>query len=204
MRKLSKNFVNQIHHCDAIVGMKRLPDHCIHLTVTSPPYDGLRTFGGVGWNDNTFRPMADELWRITIPGGVVVWIVADTIVNGSETCTSIATSSTSRRSGSGFTTRWSWIERGHASPAKYGMAPHLSMRSFCPRASPVRSHCSRTVPTKRPVERRTSAEESLTGAFAPWADPNPLTRSVFAVRSGDIQQDGSYRRRTISPLSILP
>ena len=87
MRKLSKNFVNQIHHCDAIVGMKRLPDHCIHLTVTSPPYDGLRTFGGVGWNDNTFRPMADELWRITIPGGVVVWIVADTIVNGSETCT---------------------------------------------------------------------------------------------------------------------
>jgi DNA modification methylase len=88
MRKLSKNFVNKIHHCDAIVGMKRLPDECIPLTVTSPPYDGLRTFGGDSWNDDTFRRMADELWRITVPGGVVVWIVADTIVNGWETCTS--------------------------------------------------------------------------------------------------------------------
>ena len=68
--------------------MRMLPDESIPLTVTSPPYDDLRTFGGVGWYDNTFHRMADELWRITMTGGVVVWIVADTIVNGSETCTS--------------------------------------------------------------------------------------------------------------------
>ena len=105
MNQPSKSFVNQILNCDAIVGMRMLPDECIPLTVTSPPYDGLRKFGGVGWYDHIFHRMADELWRITMPGGVVVWIVADTIVKGSETGTSTVRSSTSKRLASGSTTR---------------------------------------------------------------------------------------------------
>jgi site-specific DNA-methyltransferase (adenine-specific) len=88
MTQVPDSFVNRIFNLDAIIGMKKLPDNCIPLTVTSPPYDQLRAFGGVTWNDATFQRIADELWRITAPGGVVVWIVADTIVKGSETCTS--------------------------------------------------------------------------------------------------------------------
>jgi site-specific DNA-methyltransferase (adenine-specific) len=88
MNEVDAKFVNRIFNLDAIVGMKMLPDDCIPLSVTSPPYDQLRTFGGVIWDDTTFERIADELWRITAPGGVLVWIVADTIVRGSETCTS--------------------------------------------------------------------------------------------------------------------
>jgi site-specific DNA-methyltransferase (adenine-specific) len=88
MNQVPNSYVNRIFNLEAILGMKMLPDDCIPLTVTSPPYDQLRTFGGVTWDDTTFQKIADELWRITAPGGVVVWIVADTIVDGSETCTS--------------------------------------------------------------------------------------------------------------------
>jgi site-specific DNA-methyltransferase (adenine-specific) len=82
MNQLSKNFVNQIHCCDAIVGIKRLPDECIPLTVTSPPYDGLRDFGGHEFTDDLFRGIAQELWRVTCTGGVVAWVVADQIDGG--------------------------------------------------------------------------------------------------------------------------
>jgi site-specific DNA-methyltransferase (adenine-specific) len=88
MNQVPDSIVNRIFNLDAIDAMKKLPDDCIPLTVTSPPYDQLRTFGGLNWDDTTFQRIAEELWRITAPGGVLVWIVADTIVKGSESCTS--------------------------------------------------------------------------------------------------------------------
>lgn len=57
----------------------------VQLTVTSPPYDNLRTYNGFSWN---FENLAKELYRVTKPGGVIVWVVADATVNGSETGTS--------------------------------------------------------------------------------------------------------------------
>lgn len=65
--------------------MKRFPNECIDLTVTSPPYDNLRDYQGY---DFDFRVIAKELFRITKSGGVVVWIVADATIKGSETGTS--------------------------------------------------------------------------------------------------------------------
>ena len=69
--------------------MKLLPDGTneigIDLTVTSPPYDNLRNYNGFSFD---FESIAKELYRITKPGGVVVWVVADATLNGSETGTS--------------------------------------------------------------------------------------------------------------------
>ena len=62
------------------------PDACIDLVVTSPPYDDLRTYGGYVWD---FETLACELERVLKPGGVIVWVVADATVNGSETLTSM-------------------------------------------------------------------------------------------------------------------
>lgn len=77
--------INTIHNCDCVQGMKQLPDNCIDLTVTSPPYDNLRKYNGFDWN---FEKTAKELYRITKQGGVVVWVVGDSTVKGSETGTS--------------------------------------------------------------------------------------------------------------------
>jgi site-specific DNA-methyltransferase (adenine-specific) len=65
--------------------MKELPEGCIDLTVTSPPYDNLRDYKGYSFD---FEPIAREFYRITKPGGVVVWVVGDATIKGSETGTS--------------------------------------------------------------------------------------------------------------------
>jgi len=76
---------NSIITTDALEGMKQLHSESIDLTVTSPPYDDLRKYHGGSFS---IKEIADELFRITKPGGVVVWVVADESVNGSETANS--------------------------------------------------------------------------------------------------------------------
>ena len=75
---------------DCLELMKDFPDETIDLTVTSPPYDNLRTYNGniQGWSFDKFKGIAKELYRITKSGGVVVWVVADATIKGSETGTS--------------------------------------------------------------------------------------------------------------------
>lgn len=70
---------------DCLEGFNLLDDNCIDLTVTSPPYDNLRTYNGYQLD---FENIAKELYRVTKDGGVVVWVVADKVNNGSKTCTS--------------------------------------------------------------------------------------------------------------------
>jgi DNA modification methylase len=65
--------------------LKTFPDECIDLTVTSPPYDNLRTYNGYEFN---FEEVAKQLFRITKQGGIVVWVVGDATIKGSETGTS--------------------------------------------------------------------------------------------------------------------
>ncbi len=65
--------------------LKSIPDESIDLTVTSPPYDNLRTYNGFVFD---FEGIARELFRVTKKGGVVVWVVGDATINGSETGTS--------------------------------------------------------------------------------------------------------------------
>jgi len=80
---------NYIALGDCVELMKEIPDDFIDLTVTSPPYDNLRDYNNeVTWNFEKFKEVAKELFRITKPGGVVVWVVGDATIKGSETGTS--------------------------------------------------------------------------------------------------------------------
>ena len=80
--------LNQFYIGEAVNFMKEnIPDNFVDLTVTSPPYDNLRTYNGniEQWSFEKFQAIAKELYRITKPGGVVVWVVGDATINGSET-----------------------------------------------------------------------------------------------------------------------
>ena len=61
----------------------------LDLTVLSP-YDNLRTYNGniEQWSFEKFQGIAKELYRVTKQGGVVVWVVGDATIKGSETGTS--------------------------------------------------------------------------------------------------------------------
>lgn len=65
--------------------MKEFKDNSIDCCITSPPYDDLRHYKGYNFD---FENIAKELYRIIKKGGIVVWIVGDSIINGSETGTS--------------------------------------------------------------------------------------------------------------------
>ncbi len=77
--------LNHIYHGDCVDVMRTFPEGVIDLTVTSPPYDNLRTYKGYDFN---FEGIAKELYRVTKDGGVVVWVVNDATIKGSETGTS--------------------------------------------------------------------------------------------------------------------
>jgi site-specific DNA-methyltransferase (adenine-specific) len=77
--------INKIYNENCLDTMAKMPDNFIDLTVTSPPYDNLRNYNGYLFD---FESIAKELYRITKQGGVVVWIVGDATINGSETGTS--------------------------------------------------------------------------------------------------------------------
>ena len=70
---------------DCVAVMATLPAASVDLTVTSPPYDNLRKYNGFTFD---FENVAKQLYRVTKQGGVVVWIVGDATVDGSETGTS--------------------------------------------------------------------------------------------------------------------
>ncbi len=66
--------LDQLIEGDAALELRRFPSASVHLTVTSPPYGNLRVYGG---HPCDLRPIIAHLYRVTAPGGVVVWVVAD-------------------------------------------------------------------------------------------------------------------------------
>lgn len=76
---------NKIYNEDCLETMKRIEDNSIDMVLTSPPYDNLRNYNGYTFD---FENIAKELYRITKPGGVVIWVVGDAMEKGSETLTS--------------------------------------------------------------------------------------------------------------------
>jgi site-specific DNA-methyltransferase (adenine-specific) len=88
--------INKIYNEDCLITLSKVLDNTIDLTVTSPPYDDLRTYNNHISGKKTefngysfdFEKIARELYRTTKEGGVVVWVVGDGTEKGSETGTS--------------------------------------------------------------------------------------------------------------------
>jgi DNA modification methylase len=70
---------------DNIPILKGMDDNYIDLTITSPPYDDLRDYEGYSFD---FQSIAKELYRVTKSGGVVVWVVGDSVKYGNQSGTS--------------------------------------------------------------------------------------------------------------------
>lgn len=83
--------INRVYCEDCRDTMARMPDGFVDLTVTSPPYDNLRTYKNnidKVWGEHIWKPIIEDLYRVTKKGGVVVWVVGDATIKGSETGTS--------------------------------------------------------------------------------------------------------------------
>lgn len=105
--------LNYIDNCDNIQGIHRLPDNCVDLTVTSPPYDNLRNYKGFSWDA---EGLITELYRVTKLGGVVVWVVNDATVKGSETGNSFRQALAFMDAGFNLHDTMIWKKKGVAFP----------------------------------------------------------------------------------------
>lgn len=92
MFNLTENTEKYLHkitngNCKEVLTI--LDANTIDLTITSPPYDDLRDYTNeVEWNFKEFQEIAKQLFRITKPGGVVVWVVGDKVDKGNKSLTS--------------------------------------------------------------------------------------------------------------------
>jgi len=74
--------VNEIYNMDCVKGMaEHIESNSIDCVITSPPYDNLRNYEGYNFD---FRKTATELFRVVKNGGVIVWVVGDSCIKGSE------------------------------------------------------------------------------------------------------------------------
>lgn len=79
-----------INNQDCLEGLVDIADNSIDLVITAPPYENAKnnSYYGDQWNFEKFCIVAQELFRVVKDGGIVVWVVGDATIDGSETCSS--------------------------------------------------------------------------------------------------------------------
>lgn len=88
-KKNIDNFIGQITNGDSAVVLSTIKSNSVDLVVTSPPYDELRDYNKDSvWNFNSFKKIARQLYRVVKDGGVVVWVVGDSVVKGNKSLSS--------------------------------------------------------------------------------------------------------------------
>lgn len=91
MKYYSNNNGIELYNEDCLVVLDRLIEKGVQvdLTVTSPPYDDIRNYNNtLVWDFDIFKEIAQKLYKITKEGGILVWVVGDKIIKGSETLNS--------------------------------------------------------------------------------------------------------------------
>jgi site-specific DNA-methyltransferase (adenine-specific) len=90
--KYFENCLNNIILGNNVDILVKFPNECIDLTISSPPYDGIRNYSKkletnqkfIGNYSFPFEELAQQLFRVTKIGGVVVWVVNDQTVEGKD------------------------------------------------------------------------------------------------------------------------
>jgi DNA modification methylase len=77
--------LEKVYNENCLDTMLNMPNDFIDCVITSPPYDNIRNYNGFQFE---FEKIALELYRVLKEGGVIIWVVADATIEGSETGTS--------------------------------------------------------------------------------------------------------------------
>jgi site-specific DNA-methyltransferase (adenine-specific) len=155
---------NYIKCCDNVEGLRGLPDNCIDLTVTSPPYDDLRTYKGFSWD---FDALAVELYRVTKPGGVIVWVVNDATVKGSETGTSFRQALAFKELGFNLHDTMIWKKRGLSFPDRIRYYPAFEYMFIVSKGKPKAINLIADRKNKHAGEAVTANERLRDGSLVP-------------------------------------
>lgn len=159
-----------VHHCKAETLLNALPTGCVDLIVTSPPYDNLRTYNGFTWD---FETIARQSYRVLKPGGVLVWVVGDATINGSETLTSMRQAL--YFSDIGFKV-WDTMIWRKFLPGDYG-------KRYCQSFEFMFVFAKHTVNTWNPIKRKNKSAGKLSSRNQ---------RSGYITQNGHVQTGGHW------------
>lgn len=172
--------LDQIYHGNCAKVLNHLKPDCVDLTVTSPPYDNLREYNGYLFD---FKRIAAQLWRVTKQGGVVVWIVNDQTIDGSETGSSFRQALYFKEIGFNLHDTMIWLKHGGgAVGSNFSYKQNFEYMFVLSKGRPKTTNLIHDV---------------LNGRYEP--DGSALTNSV-----GRRQKDGSHKvenRRPHKPFS---
>lgn len=155
--------INKIYNMDCLEGMKLLSDECIDLTVTSPPYDDLRNYDGYSFD---FENIAQELYRVTKDGGVVVWIVADATNKGTESGTSFKQALYFKEIGFNLWDTMIWNKQGSSGPTPKKRYENVFEYMFVlSKGIPTHGELIRDKPNKRAGQLQCSSVRAKDGSM---------------------------------------
>ncbi len=80
-----EEYINKIICGDSKIELTKLPDNCVDLVVTSPPYDNIREYTGFSLDLNK---IGIELFRVMKVGSIVAIVIQDQTKNFAKTLTS--------------------------------------------------------------------------------------------------------------------
>lgn len=173
--------LNKILNCECSEGLKTFPTDSIDATVTSPPYDNLRTYEGFTFD---YKPIVQELYRVTKPGGVVVWVVADGVDKGSETGTSFKQALYFKECGFNIHDTMIYLRNAVTHPEKYRYYQCFQYMFVFSKGSPktvnlIKDHKNKTAGKKE----TTRLQREKDGKFKErWDFKNKKIRPEYSVR----------------------
>jgi DNA modification methylase len=89
MCKIGNYELNKVYCGDCVQLMTEMPENCIDLVVTSPPYDGIRDYNGAIKFD--LHKTGEQVFRVLKDGGIAVLVIQDQTINYGKTLTSFKT-----------------------------------------------------------------------------------------------------------------
>ncbi len=115
-------FINQILYGDCLDILNEVPDQCIDLIVTSPPYADQRQkiYGGINPDKyvDWFLPRSDEFFRVLKPTGSFILNIKERVVNGERHTYVMELVLSMKKRGWLWTEEYMWFKK-NSSPGKW-------------------------------------------------------------------------------------
>jgi DNA modification methylase len=167
---------------DCLEKMKEIADGSVDLTVTSPPYDNLRTYkDSLDWGEHVWKPVLQELFRVTKQGGVVVWVVGDATIKGSETGTSFKQALYAVDCGFKLHDTMIWNKGGFSSPQSNRYGPCFEYMFILTSGKPSSVNLIKDRKAKKAGQKIHSGKRKADGLIKTSANHGDI-RPEFGVR----------------------
>ena len=167
--------MNIAYNADCLAAMREMEDECIDLTVTSPPYDDIRDYNGYTFD---WKATIAELFRITKQGGVVVWIVNDQTVDGSESGTSFRQALWAKECGFNLHDTMIWEKDGFQFPDTNRYFPVFEYMFVWSKGKPKTANLIEDRPNICGGEKITGKERQTNGTMKSKAANNVTIKDV--------------------------